>query len=109
MNIVQEEFFTCLGMHEFLDPDGYPISSEEKKVCAKNSTNEKGQTYYFVRLNADNNPYTLENFTEYRSATARLLTDTRYKKVNKDTYDAYKMYLKTNNKAYYKDVERRMI
>lgn len=109
MKIIAEEFYTCVGLHEFLDEDGFPVSSQENKVCAKNSTNDKGITQYFIRLNTQNAPYALENHTEYKGATARLITDVRYKKVNKDTFDVYKMYLKTNNKVFYKDVERRMI
>lgn len=110
INIIKEEYFTFNGMQEFFDHDGFPITSIYENMACKSTIDDKDQHKYFIKLNAAGDPFNFENQSSYKNKTDRVLSqDIRFKKVDEDTFKMYKMYLKTSNKIFLKEVERRML
>jgi hypothetical protein len=111
--VVKEEWFTSAGQQEFFDAEGFPVTSSEKMLSAKKVVKKKNngetETLYLIRLNTDNDPFTLQNHTEYKDKTSRMISDIRYKIVREDVFDIYKNYLKTNQQVYLKEVQKRII
>lgn len=109
MKVVKEEYFTAINQHEFLDANGYPVTSDDLKAYAKMHTDAEGRLYYYIRQETNSDPYDPFDRTGKDTRFDKNLNQVRYKKVNRQTYEMYKNYLKTANKAIYSNVIRGFI
>lgn len=101
--------YTCYGLHDSVNDKGIPLTNQDDKSFARHVTQEGGASAFFIRLNVDGEPYTLENHTEYEPMMQRLTREYCFKEVKEDVFNLYTDYLKTNVKTYLKEVERRLI
>ena len=107
--IVREDCFTALGQHEFVDKDGFPVTSNDEKWYAKALTNNDNEVKYFIRLNGAGDAFDPKKESPLSSSIDRQLAVPKYKRVNKETFDLYKRFLKTLSGAVIAEVNRRIM
>lgn len=83
-----EKYYTCFNKI------GKPVVNPKENVYAKILNSKQGQTYYVQTY--QNKILDPSMFVFNREKFA----ETSYKKVNKETFDFYLIYLQTNNSIY---------
>ncbi len=102
-----EIWYTNFGNHSKL-VDGYPTTDEIIKTYAKAASTDN-KTVYAIKLDDDSNPVNPSQIGLNTSRLRSITTGEEFQYVNKDTFETYINFLKTNNNAIYQEVLRRMI
>lgn len=84
--------------------NGKHVATTREKVFAKTITPENGNTSYLI-CTYQNQIYDPMGMNSNREK----YLDTKFKKVSKDTFDFYMIYLQTNNSIYLTRANRRFI
>jgi hypothetical protein len=113
LNETENEYYTILGDHDFIDSSNRPQAKEEsKKVVAKRlSKNDKNKFYIKVGTYGKIfNPIGLFSEGKNEKFIAKIgKKEFEFKEVNQKVFDLYLNFLSTKNIAWLNNAEREMI
>jgi hypothetical protein len=107
----ESEFYTIVGLEEFLDDNNTPrLSSESESAFAKKTIRKDGSIKYTLKLSTNGklyNPvsmYGKEQETTFLNRVCR--SNNKFVEVNQKVFDWYVQFLKTKNTAWLNNAER---
>lgn len=100
-------YYTHKSLAESLDSEGRGLTSEEKDAFAIEKSCDDKSSFY-IRINRQNDPYDKNTESEFRNAVDRQ-AGPRFKRVDKDIFDMYISFIKTNSSSIYTQISQRLI
>ena len=88
---------------EFFDRTGSPVINIKERTYAKRVEKGGSRAHYIQTF--DNTPYDPNN-SMYSHREGHINFELKYKKVSKETFDFYMLFLKTKNSLYFTRAQR---
>ena len=104
--IVKEEWYTSLGQQDFLDGDGFAVTSDPSKAYARILHWENDDITFQIKMNREGKPFNPSQDYEYLTPIEKTTEKSRYKTVNEKAFLFYKLFLIKGGNSNYTEVLR---